>query len=145
MRGARPDTDPEAVTTKLGDVPYGVWCRRDLVGRDPPPGWIGYAHRQLGRPLGTWIDARLDAGERSARARGNDAETLLHALEAGLGKSLFPDPLGRRFPELARIESDVPTPTRELWMVMHPSWREVRRIEVVADWVATSVRTFLEE
>ena len=143
VRGARPDTDPDAVTRKLGDVPHGVWCRRDLVGRDEPPGWIGYAHRQLGRPQGAWVDARLAEGEPSARARGNDNETLLQALHAGLGKSLLPDALGRRHPELVRLETDRPTPSRELWMLMHPSWREVRRIEVVADWVARSVREFL--
>lgn len=57
---------------------------------------------------------------------------------------LFPDVLASRLPELVRLEPGIETPVRELWMLVHPSWREVRSIEVAAAWVAASVREFRE-
>ncbi len=143
IRGARPTSDPDAVTRKLGELTYGIYCHRDIAKRGGDVDWIAYAHGSLGQPQAGWIDERLDAEGRRARLRGNDAQTLLQCLLQGLGKSLLPDALAREHPELERLEPDRPTPTREVWMLMHPSGRQVRRIQVVADWTAAAVREFL--
>ena len=73
---------------------------------------------------------------------GNDTETPLRCVLAGLGKSLLPDALARDRPELLRLDAE-DVPSRELWLLMHPSGRRVRRIEVVAEWVTATVRDFL--
>ena len=169
LRGTRPSSDPDAITRKLGEMSYGVYCRADRVARGPGPrpdsgsgsgsgsdtdgdesrdglGWIAWSSRRggVGRPQARWIDERIAAGEGTARARVNDGETLLQCVLGGLGKSLLADAVACRFPALARLEHDAcPIPTRELWMLMHPSCREVRRIDVVASWLAEVVRDFL--
>ena len=143
VRGGRPDTDPEAVTRKLGELTYGVYCRRDIVENEPEPPWLGYAHRSMGQPQAGWIDEQLAAEGRQARLRGNDAQALVHCLLKGLGKSLLPDALARAHPELIRLETERRPPTREVWLLMHPSGREIRRIRVVADWVTDIVGEFL--
>ena len=143
IRGVRPESDPGAVTRKLGDMSYGLYCRRDLLDGGPEPAWIGYARRGFGQPQAGWIDARTAAEGATVRLRGNDAETLLRALLAGLGKSLLPDALARGRPELVRLDAEG-VPSRELWLLMHPSGREVRRIEIVAEWVTATVRAFLD-
>ena len=142
IRGVRPETDPDAVTRKLGDMSYGLYCRRDLVEAGTEPEWLAYAHRGFGQPQSGWIEARMAAGGASSRMSGNDTETLLRCVLAGLGKSLLPDALARDRPELVRLDAE-DVPSRELWLLMHPSGRRVRRIEVVAEWVTETVRAFL--
>ena len=155
IRGARPTAEPDAVTRKLGDMSYGVYCRRDLVEVDeepdprapdrPAPGWIAYLPNKtnISRPQARWIDARVAEDGGAARARVNDGETLLECALAGLGKTLLADALARRHPALVRLDDAVPTPSRELWMLVHPSYREVRRVDVVASWLVEVMREFL--
>ena len=142
IRGVRPESDPDAVTRKLGDMSYGLYCRRELVESGVEPEWLAYAHRGFGQPQSGWIEARMAAEGASSRMSGNDTETLLRCVLAGLGKSLLPDALVRGRPELVRLDAE-DVPSRELWLLMHPSGRQVRRIEVVAEWVTETVRDFL--
>ena len=143
VRGARPDSDPEAITRKLGTMTYGVYCHRELLDTSPAPRWIRYASEYVGQAQSEWIDARIAEEGVPARLGGNNMEVLLGCLRQGLGKSLLPDALGRRYPELVRLPDDDRTPVREFWMLVHPSVREVRRMEVVATWVAEAVQAFL--
>lgn len=79
----------------------------------------------------------------TARTRVNDGETLLQCLLNGHGKSLIADALARDYPALQRLDPGVPTPSREFWLLMHPSCREVKRIDVVARWLAEQMREWL--
>jgi len=144
VRGARLESDPEAITRKLGSMSYGVYCHRELRDASPPPRWIRYANEYVGQVQSEWIDTRIAEEGVPARLGGNNVEVLLRCLLQGLGKSLLPDALGRCCPELVRLpDDDVRVPTREFWMLVHPSVGEVRRIEVVAAWVAEAVKDFL--
>ena len=145
IRGMRPTSEPDAITRKLGDMRYGVYCRRDLLEAERDPGWIAYPSRQanISRPQARWIDERVSEDGTTARTRVNDGETLLQCALAGLGKTLLADALARRYPALVRLGDAPPTPTRELWMLVHPSYREVRRVDVVASWLVEVVREFL--
>ena len=144
VRGARPDSDPEAITRKLGTMAYGVYCHHELLDASPAPRWIRYASEYVGQAQAEWIDARIAEEGVPARLGGNNMEVLLGCLRQGLGKSLLPDALGRRHAELVRLPCDVPTPVREFWMLVHPSVREVQRIKVVAAWAAEAVQVFLD-
>lgn len=143
IRGARPDGDLNAVTRKLGTMGYGVYCRQDLLERGQPIPWLAYTDRTSGRVQADWIDARLREDGGTAIARFNRSESLNHALLEGLGKSVLAEPLAARFPTLTKLPCDVPLPEREFWMVMHPSYRDVRRIERVAHWLTEVVQRFL--
>ena len=146
IRGARPETEPDAVTRKLGDMTYGVYRHRRLADAGDDVGWVAYvpARREISRPQASWIDERLASGAAPARVRVNDGDTLLRCALAGLGKTLLADALARRHPELVRLDDEVPSPARELWMLVHPSYRTIRRVDVVARWLTEVVREFLE-
>jgi len=145
IRGARPNSDVDAITRKLGVMTYGLYCHRDLSSTNKPIDWIAYGQPRstISRPQADWLADRITAEGKTARTRVNDGETLLQCVLSGNGKSLIADALARGYPELERLESDVPTPSRELWLLMHPSCREVVRIDVVAHWLAEQMRDWL--
>lgn len=145
IRGARPSTDLDAITRKLGVMTYGLYCHRDLVGLEDPLPWIAYSRRQsdVGRPHAKWIEERMAEEGSTPRTRVNDGETLLQCVVGGLGQTLLADALARRFPSLVRLDASHPPPSRELWMLMHPCYRDVQRIDVVAVWLAEMIHEFL--
>lgn len=67
----------------------------------------------------------------------NDADVVLHALSAGLGKSLLPRVIGERTAGLTQIGG--PVLSRELWLIVHPDLRHLTRIKVVTDWIVATV------
>ena len=47
-------------------------------------------------------------------------------------------------PGLARLDSDPPPVTRELWLMTHPELRDLTRISVVVNWLVSVVGEFLD-
>ena len=134
LRLARPQQEHRILTRRLGRVDYAVYAKTS-VGRDDLP-WITYDEVRAGLPQAVWMDqAAKAAGSETMALRVNDAEAVLHAVEAGLGKSLLPRAIADRRKGLVRLDAPGPTPSRELWLLVHPELRRLARIQAVIDWI----------
>jgi DNA-binding transcriptional LysR family regulator len=139
LRLARPSREAAAVARRVGRLDYGVYARADLAGEDlagEDLPWIGYGEEMADIPQARWI-AGASRGE--PRLRVNDAEAMLQAVRAGLGRALLPCAIAGRDPALARLDGPAPALSREAWLMIHPDLRGVARIRAVADWVAATV------
>jgi DNA-binding transcriptional LysR family regulator len=139
LRMARPERG-DLVARKLSDVRYGVFAAEGL---EPGPGmpWLGLA--------GTLADipeqraAERVFGNRPARLLVEDVEALGLAVQAGLGAAVLPTALASRLtgvstvpPRLVGGDDSAVIPTRELWLVVHRSRRDLPPIRAVVNWLA---------
>jgi DNA-binding transcriptional LysR family regulator len=134
LRLARPSREAAAVVRRVGRLDYGVYARADLAGEDLP--WIGYGEEMADIPQARWI---AGASRSEPRLRVNDAEAMLQAVRAGLGRALLPCAIAGCDPALARLDGPAPALGREVWLMLHPDQRGLARIRAVADWVAATV------
>lgn len=127
------------LTRKIGVLEYGVYATATLDAeaalRLP---WITYEPAMGHIPQAKWI---MDEIENSARPIAgialNDAEGILRAVQAGLGRSLLPCMVADSVPELRRIPGarDEEPYLRELWVLTHPDQRSLARIGAVMAWL----------
>lgn len=147
LRLARPTREARALTRRIGRLDYAVYASRAALARpatDPDARaarrWIGYDDSLAELPQSRWLARRLAGdGERAAPLVVNDAETLLQGIRAGLGRSLLPVAVGDREPDLRRAGDGAVVCRRELWTVVHPELRALKRIQVVLDWLEATV------
>jgi DNA-binding transcriptional LysR family regulator len=138
LRLARPRQEVRAVARRVGQLDYAVygpsWRRSQLLP------WVTYDDSMADLPQGRWMAERA-IRERDAQAQVmvNDAEAMLQSVKAGLGKSLLPIPIGDQEPGLERHGDGSVLLSRELWLMVHPELRELVRIRVVMDWLATVI------
>jgi len=141
LRLARPSSDARALARRVGHLSYAVYAAReaDAAGL----AWLSYVDDMADLPQARWIaeQSRRDGAPPPALL-ANDAETLLRAVRAGLGKTLLPTVIGDRDPDLARVDDAPGAPSREMWLMVHPDLRELARIRVVIDWVAALAADF---
>jgi DNA-binding transcriptional LysR family regulator len=89
-------------------------------------------------PQARWIAANAARNdERIATVHVNDAEAMLEAVSAGLGRSLLPCIVADGDSRLRRINAmrRVPVLARELWLLVHSELRKLDRIEAVVNWI----------
>ncbi len=139
LRLARPQKEMRALARRIGDVRYGVFGSRQETPKDGP--WITYTDAMLFLPQSRWIaEQAAKKGAELSAVRVSDAETLLQAIKAGLGKSFLPLFLAETEPELVRIDNGASAWSRELWMMVHPELKDLARIRTTADWLAGVMR-----
>jgi len=138
LRLARPRKEVRAIARRIGQLDYAVYgpSRR----RTEPLPWVTYDDSMADLPQGRWMAERA-IRERDAQAQVmvNDAEAMLQGVKAGLGKSLLPIAIGDQEPGLERHGDGSVLLSRELWLMVHPELRELVRIRVVMDWLATVI------
>ena len=133
LRLARPRREPSLLARRIATLDFAVYARRRLPASAP---WITYDDSLSTLPQAQWIGAHTAAtGAPLSPLRVNDAETLLQALQAGLGRSLLPVFVGERTAHLVREEIALPALSRELWLLVHPDLRHLARIEAVIAWL----------
>lgn len=142
VRFARPAGGGDVLTTRLASVPYAVYGARGRAA--DRLAWIGYEDGMAHLPQARWIAAAVRRGE-PARLHVNDAEAIVHAIRAGLGKSLLPCFVGDRAPGMTRLDETRELPVRELWLLTHRQLRRHARIEAVVAWLRASVASALDE
>lgn len=131
LRLARPDTGT-AICRRIGALGYSVY---GPAGGDPDDlPWLTYENTFLDLPQARWIakhggPTRLGVG---------DAESLIQAVRAGLGRTVLPDFMAGEDPRLVRL-SDGSVLTREIWLLVHPELRALARISVTIDWLIETV------
>ena len=133
LRLARPGEGGSGILTrKYGRLDYAAYAARQ-AGPDLP--WIGYDRQMQYLPQAAAL-SRVMKGETPFAARFNDAEGLLQAVLAGLGKTLLPRLIGDRHPGLTEVGfPGAPPPGRDLWLMIRRDLRELERIRRCVDWI----------
>lgn len=130
VRLARPQAG-SALCWRIGELAYSVYGPAGANARSLP--WLTYADDYAHLPQARWIAANK-AGVEDVPVLVNDAESLLQAVAAGLGRSVLPDFLIGSDVRVKRL-SPAPVLRREAWLLVHPDIRQLPRIAVVIDWL----------
>jgi DNA-binding transcriptional LysR family regulator len=142
LRVARP-TRGDLVARRLGQISYGVYqgAGLELQGRRTP--WLG-----LTGELGALVEQRyaqaLFAG-RAPRLLIEDMESLGLAVASDLGVAVLPRSFARTLEGVRQVdpalvgEAGLSLPSREVWMVVHPSRQRVQAVRAVMGWLAQEV------
>ena len=79
---------------------------------------------------------------RPARLLVEDVESLGLAVQAGLGVAILPSSFADRLTGVVEVVAEDigavcfgPVPSRDLWMVVHPSRRDPSRVRAVMEWL----------
>jgi DNA-binding transcriptional LysR family regulator len=152
LRLARPQGGGTVVARRIGRLDYSVYGPSLQEGLRPKGGprdadsdalpWITYEEGLAELPQAKWIAAATRGGPAPPALLAADAETILAAVRAGLGKSLLPCAVAEREPGLRRLGGPAPVLSRELWLLVHADLRRLARIDAVIAWVERVVRTF---
>lgn len=138
LRLGRPDKEQRVIARRIGDLPFAVYGPSGKRRRSQQ--WIALDDAMAHLPNAAWL-RRVIQQEGAGRPllTVNDADTLLHSIRNGLGRSLLPCAIADRDPALARLSGKAPVLTRELWLLVHPDIRHLARIRAVADWLEQAV------
>ena len=127
LRLGRPESG-NALARRIGRLDYAVYGPRARAG---DVAWISYEEGSSHLPQARFIAAQE---EEIAPLAVNDAEGLVAAVRAGLGKSLLPCFVGDRAPGLRRLGRGVAF-SRDVWLLVHRDLRTQARIVAVIDWL----------
>lgn len=133
LRLARPDKG-KFLARRIGHLDYAVFGPRKRASNDIP--WISYEEGTSHVPQARWIAAQSSV---PAALLVNDAEAILRAVRAGLGKSLLPYPIARLDAKLEALSGSVLS--REIWLLVHRELRSQARIKVVISWLQDVAKT----
>jgi len=134
LRLSRPESGAGLLTRRLGDLDYAVYGPRGKAG--DRLAWITYEEGLGHLPQARWIARQ--AGAALAPLAVSDAEALVHAIRAGLGKSLLPCLIADRERGLKRLGEAVLQ--RELWLLAHREQRHHGRVAAVIAWIEELVK-----
>src|SRR5262249_26966627 len=101
LRLAPPNKEHGGIARRIAQVHYAVYGPLDADETALP--WIAYDDSMLALPHAAWLHQTLRADGRAPGLVVNDAELALHAIKAGLGKSLLPAAVGQGEPGLSRL------------------------------------------
>ena len=134
LRLARPDREQHVIARRIGDLGYALY--RSASKSDRKDSWITYESGMATLPHVAWIDKAIkrEPGAHISLTV-NDSEIALHAIQAGLGKSLLPCLIGDSVPGLRRLSGSKPVLSRELWLLALPETKGLARIKVVSAWL----------
>jgi DNA-binding transcriptional LysR family regulator len=138
LRLARPDKEYRAVGRCIAKLEYAVYG--PAASSSQPLPWITYDSSRSHLPHVTWMAGAIE-GEPEAGVSlvVNEADLAMHAVRAGLGRSLLPCCLGDREPGLTRLGGPKPALSRELWLLVHPGLKHLVRIRTVINWIEQAV------
>jgi DNA-binding transcriptional LysR family regulator len=139
VRLARPHKEQSVVARRIGQLDYAVFGPAGQAARGLP--WITYERGMAALPQAAWIARTVKQGQADrSKLTVNDAEAVLQAIAAGLGKSLLPCAIGEQVKGLSRLGGRRPVLSREIWLLVHPELRHLGRIRAVTDWLEGVVR-----
>jgi DNA-binding transcriptional LysR family regulator len=138
LRHSRPDKEYRAVGRCIAKLEYAVYG--PAASSSQPFPWITYDSSRSHLPHVTWMaEAIEEEGEAGVSLVVNDLDLAMHAIRAGLGRSLLPCCLGDREPGLTRLGDLKPALSRELWVLVHPGLKHLVRIRTVINWIEQAV------
>ena len=124
---------------RVGIVRYDVYASGSCSAREASAlPWVTYDEAMAHLPQSRWIAATAARNdERIAALRVNDAEAVVEAVIAGVGRSLLPCIVADSDSRLRTVggKRRAPALTRELWLLTHSELRRLGRIEAVVEWI----------
>ena len=127
------------VARRVGTIRYDVYASASCSVREAKMlPWVTYDEGMAHLPQARWIAATaVRDHQRIAAVRLNDAEALLEAVIAGLGRSLLPCVVADGDSRLRRIGAKRrgSVLSRELWLLTHSELRRLGRIEAAVKWI----------
>ncbi len=144
VRLARPKTGGHAVKArKIGQLPYSTYVANDISDSQVRElSWIAYDDLLAHIPPAKWTNHLLaNADNAVSHVRVHDVETALQLTQSGAGKALLPDFVASGTEELRPItvDSDMPLPIRDIWLLGHAEQNKQRRIVAVSNWVDQTI------
>jgi DNA-binding transcriptional LysR family regulator len=140
LRLGRPKTGgTKVMARRMGALRYAIYAPASCSAREARMlPWVTYDAAMAHLPQARWIAATVARNhEPIAAAHVNDAEGLLKAVVAGLGRSLLPCVIANADSRLQKLDGKVrgPVLTRELWLLTPSELRALGRIQAVAEWI----------
>ena len=138
LRLARPAdmNNNKVVARRIATLNYAIYVaagKRDQAERLP---WLIYEDGMTHLPHARWIAMQVETSGEGGALAVNDAEALLQAAVAGLGRALLPTILVKHVDGLSRVDVDDKTlPVREVWLLTHTELRHLARIRAVSEWL----------
>jgi DNA-binding transcriptional LysR family regulator len=139
LRLARPKTGgTKVMARRVGTIRFDVYASASCSVRDAKTlPWVTYDESMAHLPQARWIAATAALSDhRIAPVHVNDAEALLEAVIAGLGRSLLPCVIADGDSRLRRIGVKRRAAlSRELWLLRHSELRTPGKIEAAVKWI----------
>ncbi|TPO07144.1 LysR family transcriptional regulator [Mesorhizobium sp. B1-1-5] len=142
LRLARPgdDAGKRVLARRIGTLTYAAYASTAIAADPAKLPWLTYEDGMARLPQTSWIAENAQKGGGIAAIVMNDAEAILQAVKAGLGRSLLPCIVADQMPDLARLPNgDTPLPEREMWLLTHPDLRHLTRISAVLAWMEHAI------
>jgi DNA-binding transcriptional LysR family regulator len=137
LRLARPSEEvgSRVLARRIGTLGYAVYGAANCPSDPVTLPWLTYEEGMSHLLQAKWINRAAEQSSGYAAIAVNDADSLLHAVEAGLGRSLLPCIVADRMPGLVRIAVTETPPEREIWTLTHPDLRPLARVAAVLEWL----------
>ena len=138
VRLVRPD-EVGSVMRKVGTMAFGLYAHRSYAHLAAPERWqfIAYDQGFADMPQQSWLLGI--AGDRPVACELNHISEHLIAVRAGVGMAGLPCFLGERDRDLVRIQDDVPSFARDIWLVVHRDLRKTPAVRAVMDFAAAAI------
>jgi DNA-binding transcriptional LysR family regulator len=137
LRLARPNKEQRVIARRIAQLKYAVYGPSGRKSSRLP--WITYEDRMLELPHAAWLQQNARADEGTSNVVVNDSELALHAIKAGLGKSLLPIFIGETEKGLTRLSGNEAVLEREIWLLIHPELKHLARVKAVTSWIEETV------
>jgi len=136
-----PEVGAKVIARCIGKLSYAVYASVETLDKADTLPWITYEDGMGYLPQARWTaKVALKEGGFAALAV-NDADTLVQAVLAGLGRALLPCLVADRVAGIARIDVNGPVlPEREIWLLTHPDLRPLARIAAVLAWIDATLQ-----
>lgn len=137
IRMTRPERG-DLVGKRLRVITQGVFLHQDLKLDEQTP-WLGLTGSLEPLPEQRYA-AQLFAG-RPQRLAVEDVEALGSAVAQGLGMAVLPTELAAKYPEIKALAPELlhdappPSPTREIWLVVHRAKQRLPHLRAVMSWL----------
>lgn len=138
LRLVRPQ-ETGSFARKVGTMAFGLYARRDYEHLEMPARWqfIAYDESFADMPQQAWLLGI--AGARPIACELSDISGHLIAARAGAGVAGLPCFLGDADPNLVQIGEDVPSFSREIWLLVHRDLRKTPSARAVMDFVVALI------
>lgn len=131
-------TQGDLFRRKLGDLAYFRYASRRYTEQYEPAryGYIGYCHTSPGLPEVLAFESLYDGAP--VVLRTNNISTRHAAVRSGVGVALLPKLIAGEDGDLVQLD-EAPVVVRELWLIVHRDMRDVPRVRVCVERIATGI------
>jgi DNA-binding transcriptional LysR family regulator len=130
-----PRSGRAVLAKRIGRLAYAAYAPASWpAGKEAGLPWVGYEDGMAHLPQARWLATAAAREGGAAPVALNDAEAVLRAVSAGLGRSLLPRAVGDGEAGLRRLAPPPglpPLPAREVWLLVHPDLRQLARVPAV--------------